>query len=60
MKQLLRQEEVSEGINVIVDNRWAAMFPMGSKSQVDHLVEAVNRAVLEMTDPDGNNPKDLI
>lgn len=45
--QFLRQEEVSEGINVIIDNRFCAMFPMESKAQVDHLVESVNRAIVD-------------
>lgn len=44
---LLRQEEVNEGINVIIDNRWCAMFPMESKAQIDLLVESVNRAFRE-------------
>lgn len=43
-KPILRQEEVSDGINVIIDDRCVAMFPMESKAQVDHLIEAVNRA----------------
>lgn len=52
-KPLLRQEEVSEGINVIIDNRWAALFPMESKAQIELLIEAVNRTVR-----DGNNIAD--
>lgn len=43
-KPLLRAEEVSDGINVIIDDRWAALLPMHSRAQVDHLIEAVNRA----------------
>lgn len=44
-KELIRQEEVSAGINVIVDNRFVALFPMETKAQVDHLVASINLAV---------------
>ncbi len=43
-KDLVRSEEVRDGINVIIDSRFVAMFPMESKAQVDHLVESVNLA----------------
>lgn len=43
-KELLREEEVSTGINVIIDDRWMATFPMESRAQVNLLIEAVNRA----------------
>ena len=42
---LLQAEEVSDGINIIIDDRWVAIFPMESRAQVDHLITAVNRAV---------------
>ena len=42
---MLRTEEVSDEINVIVDDRWAALFPMETLPQVNLLVEAVNKAV---------------
>jgi hypothetical protein len=45
---LLREEEVSDGINVVIDNRWIAIFPMESRAQVNHLIESVNRAVEEI------------
>ncbi len=32
-RPLLRDEEVSDGINVIVDDRWVAMFPMESRAR---------------------------
>lgn len=53
---LLREEEVSDGINIIVDNRWAAIFPMESKAQVNHLIESVNRAVDEIRRGGGGEP----
>lgn len=43
-KQLLRDEEVADGINVIVDDRFCCMFPMESRAQVHHLIESVNLA----------------
>lgn len=43
-KDLLREEEVSDGINLIVDDRLCCLFPMECRAQVDHLVESVNRA----------------
>jgi hypothetical protein len=52
-KPLLRQEEVADGINIIIDDRWIAMFPMGSKAQVDHLIESVNRAHSEAVRANG-------
>ena len=48
IKPLLRAVEISDGINVIIDNRWVAMFPLESRVQVNHLVESVNRAVEEV------------
>lgn len=41
---LLREEEVSDGINVIVDDRFCAMFPMEMRVQVEHLIRSVNLA----------------
>jgi hypothetical protein len=43
-KEILREEEVSDGINVIIDNRFVAMFPMECRAQVEHLIESVNLA----------------
>ena len=43
-KPLLREEEVSDGINIIVDDRFCAMFPMELRAQVEHLVKSVNLA----------------
>lgn len=37
-------EEVTDGINVIVDDRFCALFPMESYPQVLHLVESANLA----------------
>jgi hypothetical protein len=48
--ELLREEEVADGINVIIDDRWAVLFPMSSRAQVTHLIESVNRAVQERYD----------
>jgi hypothetical protein len=45
MKPLLREDEVSDGINVIVDDRFCAMFPMECRAQVEHLIKSVNLAV---------------
>ncbi len=42
---LLRDEEVADGINVIIDDRWVAMFPMDCRAQVTHLIESVNRVL---------------
>lgn len=42
---LLRENEVADGINVIVDDRFCAMFPMECRAQVEHLIESVNLAV---------------
>ena len=47
-KEFMRQEEVSDGINVIVDDRFCAMFPMEIAAQVNHLVESVNKAVNQL------------
>jgi hypothetical protein len=49
-KALLREEEIADGINVIVDDRWVALFPMELRSQVTHLIESVNRAVRQRID----------
>lgn len=43
-KPLLRDEEVSDGINVVIDDRFCAMFPMESRAQVNQLVKYVNLA----------------
>lgn len=40
---LLREEEVSDGINVIIGNRAVAIFPMECRAQVEHLIASVNR-----------------
>ena len=40
---LLREEEVSDGINVIIGDRAVALFPMECRAQVEHLIENVNR-----------------
>ena len=40
---LLREEEVSDGINVIIGDRAVALFPMQCRAQVEHLIESVNR-----------------
>ena len=45
MKPILRSEEVTDGINVIVDDRFAALIPMEAKAQVDFLIDAVNKAI---------------
>ncbi len=44
-KDLLREEEVSDGINVIIDDRFGVIFPMASRPQVEYLILATNRAV---------------
>jgi hypothetical protein len=44
-KPLLREDEVSDGINIIVDDRFCAMFPMEYRAQVEHLIRVVNLAV---------------
>jgi hypothetical protein len=49
-KDLLREEEVADGINVIIDDRWAVLFPMSSRAQVTHLIESVNRAIQQRYD----------
>jgi len=40
---LLREEEVADGINVIIGDRAVAIFPMQCRAQVEHLIESVNR-----------------
>jgi hypothetical protein len=49
-KELLRDEEVADGINIIIDDRWVAMFPMTCRAQVSHLVDSVNRAIRQRYD----------
>ncbi len=44
MKDLLTENEVADGINVIIDERFAAIFPMECRSQVEHLIKSVNLA----------------
>ena len=46
-EELLRVEAVGDRINVIIDDRLVAMFPMSVYSQVIFLVESVNRAIGE-------------
>ena len=41
---LLREEEVATGINIIIDDRAVAFFPMECRPQIEHLIESVNRA----------------
>jgi hypothetical protein len=41
---LLRENEVAEGIMVIIDDRFVVLFPMEWRAQVEHLVETVNLA----------------
>jgi hypothetical protein len=43
-KDLLREDEVSDGINVIADDRFVAHFRMEDRAQVEHLIRSVNRA----------------
>jgi len=45
MTPIMREEEVTHGINVIVDDRWAAFFPMEYRAQIELLIYAVNLAV---------------
>ena len=40
---LLREEEVADGINVIIGDNAVALFPMECRAQVEHLIESVNR-----------------
>jgi hypothetical protein len=40
---LLREVEVSDGINVIIGDRAVAIFPMECRAQVEHLIESINR-----------------
>lgn len=42
---LMRENEVADGINVIVDDRFCALFPMECRAQVEHLIASVNLAV---------------
>lgn len=45
---MLRQVETTDGnINVIIDDRWAALFPKESAEQVAFLIENVNRVHAE-------------
>ena len=41
---LLRENEVADGINVIIDDRFSVMFPMECRAQVEHLIASVNLA----------------
>ena len=49
--RLLRQVETEDGVNVIIDERWAAFFPKESTEQVRFLVENTNRALSNRNDP---------
>jgi hypothetical protein len=40
---LLREEEISDGINVIIGGGAVVTFPMELRAQVEHLIESVNR-----------------
>jgi hypothetical protein len=40
---LLWEDEVSDGINVIIGDRAVVTFPMEYRKQVEHLIESVNR-----------------
>lgn len=44
-KPLLRENEVADGINVIIDERFVALFPMDCRAQVEHLINSVNLVV---------------
>ena len=50
-EKLLRQVETEDGVNVIIDGRWAAFFPNESVEQVKFLVENTNRALSDRNDP---------
>jgi hypothetical protein len=41
---LLQETEVSDGINIIIDNRFICLFPMECRAQVEHLIYCVNLA----------------
>lgn len=40
---LLREDEVSEGINVHIGDSAVVTFPMEYRAQVEHLIASVNR-----------------
>ena len=40
---LLSENEVSDGINVIIGNKAVVTFPMECRAQVEHLIKSVNR-----------------
>lgn len=46
-KDFMRENEVADGINIIIDDRFVAMFPMECRAQVEHLVRSVNLAVAQ-------------
>jgi hypothetical protein len=39
----LRRTDSPDGINVIVADRWVALFPAASGAQVDFLIDRVNQ-----------------
>ena len=38
----LRRVDVQDGINVIIDNRFCALFPKDTAPQIDYLIEKMN------------------
>lgn len=55
-KDFMRFEEVTDGINVIVDDRFCALLPMECYAQVKHLVDSVNLAWRQRQNRDGTEP----
>jgi len=44
--RVFRQVQTSDGnINIIIDDRWAALFPKETADQITFLVEHANRAI---------------
>ena len=44
-KTLLWEDEIAQGINVIIDDRFAVIFPMETRAQIEHLIRCVNLAI---------------
>jgi len=43
-KPLLKKNEVAGGINVIIDDRFVAIFSIEYQAQVEHLINSTNLA----------------
>lgn len=37
--------DTTDGINIVIDDRWAALFPKETEAQIDLLIEALKAAI---------------